>query len=265
MKKIAMFGICGKMGTSMAKELLKEKDMEIVCGFDRLNIGEDIGYILGIGQNNKKIFNKYEDIKNLNPNLIIDFTNAQTALETISWALNEGIDIITGATGFKKDELTDIEERANKSKNKVLIVPNFSIGAVLMVRISRMIAKYFDNCEIIELHHDEKKDAPSGTSIFTAQQISQTKEFNSVRLKDGEIETVNSSRGAFYDGIHIHSIRLPGVLAHQNVIFGAKGQTLSIKHDSIDRSTFYPGLILAVRKIDEMQNYTYGLDKILDL
>ncbi len=265
MKKIAMFGICGKMGTSMAKELLKEKDMEVICGFDKLNVGKDIGYVLGIGENNKKIFNRYEDVRNLNPDLIIDFTNAEAASETITWALNEGIDIIVGTTGFKKDELVKIEERANKSGSKVFIVPNFSIGAVLMIKISQMIAKYFDDCEIIELHHDKKKDAPSGTSIFTAQQISQTKEFNSARLKDGETETMGGSRGAFSDGIHIHSVRLPGFLAHQNVIFGTCGQTLSIKHDSIDRSSFYPGLLLAIRKINKMPNYTYGLDKILDL
>jgi 4-hydroxy-tetrahydrodipicolinate reductase len=265
MKKIAMFGICGKMGTSMAKELLKEKDIEVICGFDKLNVEKDMGYVLGIGENNKKIFNRYKDVRNLNPDLICDFTNAEAALETITWALEEGIDIIVGTTGFNKDELIKIEEIANKSRSKVFIVPNFSIGAVLMIKISQMIAKYFDDCEIIELHHDGKKDAPSGTSILTAQQISQTKEYNSARLKDGETETVVSSRGAFSNGVHIHSVRLPGVLAHQNVIFGAKGQTLSINHDSIDRSCFYPGLLLAIRKINKMKNYTYGLDKILDL
>jgi 4-hydroxy-tetrahydrodipicolinate reductase len=265
MKKIAMFGICGKMGTSMAKELLKEKDAEVICGFDKINVGEDIGCLLGIGENNKKIFSMYEDIKNLKPDLIIDFTNAEAAFKTITWALNEGIDIIAGTTGFKKDELVRIEKKANKSGSKVFIVPNFAIGAVLMIKISQMIAKYFDGCEIIELHHDKKKDAPSGTSIFTAQQISQTKKFNSTRLKDGETETIDGSRGAFSEGINIHSVRLPGFLAHQNVIFGACGQTLSIKHDSIDRSSFYPGLILAIRKINKMPNYTYGLDKILDL
>ena len=249
-----MFGICGKMGTSMAKELLKEKDIEVICGFDKLNVEKD-----------KKIFNRYEDVRNLNPNLIVDFTNAKAALKTITWALDEGIDIIVGTTGFKKDELIKIEQKVNKSGSKVFIVPNFSIGAVLMIKISQMIAKYFDDCEIIELHHDKKKDAPSGTSILTAQQISQTKEFNSARLKDGETETVSGSRGAFSDGIHIHSVRLPGFLAHQNVIFGTCGQTLSIKHDSIDRSSFYPGLLLAIRKIDKMPNYTYGLDKILVL
>ncbi len=265
MKKIAMFGICGKMGISMAKELLMEKDMEVICGFDKFNIGKDIGYVLGIGENDKKIFDRYEDVRNLNPDLIIDFTNAEAALKTINWALDEGIDIIVGTSGIKKDELIKIEGRANKSGSKVFIVPNFSIGAVLMIKISQMVAKYFDGCEIIELHHDKKKDAPSGTSIFTSQQISQIKEFNSVRLKDDETETVDGSRGAFSDGIHIHSVRLPGFLAHQNVIFGTRGQTLSIKHDSIDRSSFYPGLILAIRKINEMPNYTYGLDKILDL
>jgi 4-hydroxy-tetrahydrodipicolinate reductase len=265
MKKIAIFGICGKMGTSMTKELLKEKDIEVICGFDKLNIVKDMGYALGIGENNIKIFNRYEDVRNLNPDIIIDFTNAEAASETINWALNEGIDIIVGTTGFKKDELIKIEERANKSRSKVFIVPNFAIGAILMIKISQMIAKYFDGCEIIELHHDEKKDAPSGTSILTAQQITQVKEFNATRLKDGETETVDSSRGAFYGGVHIHSIRMPGVMAHQNVIFGTYGQTLSIKHDSIDRSCFFPGLLLAIRKIDEMQNYTYGLDKILDL
>jgi len=265
MKRIAMFGICGKMGTSMTKELLMEKDMEVICGFDKLNVEKDMGYVLGIGENNKKVFNRYEHVKKLNPDLIIDFTNVKAASETINWALNEGIDIIVGTTGFKKDELEKIEKSANKSGSKVFIVPNFSIGAVLMVKISQMVAKYFDGCEIIELHHDKKKDAPSGTSIFTAQQISQAKEFNSTRLKGDETETISGSRGSFSDGIHIHSIRLPGFLAHQNVIFGTRGQTLSIKHDSIDRSCFYPGLLMAIKKISEIPNYTYGLDKILDL
>ncbi|MBM3714114.1 MAG: 4-hydroxy-tetrahydrodipicolinate reductase, partial [Actinobacteria bacterium] len=159
----------------------------------------------------------------------------------------------------------DIEKKVAGSKSRVFIAPNFSIGAVLMIKISGMIAKYFDNCEIIELHHDKKKDAPSGTSIFTAGQISKSKVFNRNRLNKEEIETIEASRGAFSDGVHIHSIRLPGLLAHQEVIFGTVGQTLTLKHDSIDRLSFYPGVILAVRKIDKLQPFTYGLDKIIDL
>jgi 4-hydroxy-tetrahydrodipicolinate reductase len=265
MKKIVMFGICGKMGASIAKELIKEKDIEIVGGFDRLNTGSDIGSVLGIGETGKIICGSYDAVKKLNADLIIDFTNAEIALKTINWALNNSIDIIVGTTGLKKEELSGVEKKAAGLKSKVFIAPNFSIGAVIMAKLSQIIAKYFDNCEIIELHHDKKKDAPSGTAIFTAEQIAREKIFNNSRLKEGEVEILQGSRGSFTDGIHIHSIRLPGLLAHQNIIFGTTGQTLSIKHDSIDRSSFYPGLILAVRKIDSLANYTYGLDKIIDL
>ncbi|MCJ7665476.1 MAG: 4-hydroxy-tetrahydrodipicolinate reductase, partial [Actinobacteria bacterium] len=147
----------------------------------------------------------------------------------------------------------------------VLIAPNFAIGAVIMMKVAGMIAKYFDNCEIIEMHHDKKKDAPSGTSITTAKNISRNISFNSSRLKEKEDETVSGSRGGFTRGIHIHSVRLPGLLAHQDVIFGTLGQTLSIRHDSLSRSSYYPGVIYAVRNIKKLSNYTYGLDKIIDL
>lgn len=134
-----------------------------------------------------------------------------------------------------------------------------------MIRISGMISKYFDDCEIIEMHHDKKKDAPSGTSLHTAEEISSGSSFDRSRLKDGETETLKGSRGGVTAGIHIHSVRLPGLLAHQQVIFGTKGQTLSIKHDSIDRSSFYPGVILAIRNLDKLSSYTFGLDKLIDI
>lgn len=265
MKKIVIFGICGKMGTSISRELLKEKEFELIGGFDRVNIGEDVGIILGAAEIGKKVYGTYDEIRKLNPELIIDFTSKEIAYNTINWALNNTVDIIVGTTGLGKEEILTIEKKALTSKSKVFIVPNFSIGAVIMMKISGRIARYFDNCEIIELHHDKKKDAPSGTSIFTAEQISQSKIFSNDRLKEGEIETIEASRGAFTDGVHIHSVRLPGFLAHQEVIFGATGQTLTIKHDSIDRLSFYPGVQLAIQKIDELGSFTYGLDKIIDL
>jgi 4-hydroxy-tetrahydrodipicolinate reductase len=134
-----------------------------------------------------------------------------------------------------------------------------------MVKISKIISKYFDNCEIIEMHHDKKRDAPSGTSLYSAEEISQLKKFNKSRLGEGENEIIEGSRGGFKDGIHIHSIRLPGLMAHQNIIFGARGQTLSIRHDSIDRSSFYPGVIFAIKNIDKIQNYTFGLEELIDI
>ena len=134
-----------------------------------------------------------------------------------------------------------------------------------MIKISRMIAKYFDNCEIIELHHDKKKDAPSGTSISTAEEISKSKVFGSDKFKDDETESIEGSRGGFSNGIHIHSIRLPGLLAHQNIIFGTRGQTLSIRHDSMDRLAFYPGIMLAIDNLDRLPNYTFGLEKLVEI
>ena len=134
-----------------------------------------------------------------------------------------------------------------------------------MIMLSSMAAKYFDNCEIIEMHHDKKKDAPSGTAVATSIAINERKKFNKSKLLKGENETLEGSRGAFYDGIHIHSVRLPGLLAHQSVIFGSKGQTLTIRHDSIDRSSFYPGLILAIRNLDKLPYFAYGLDKLIKI
>lgn len=265
MQRIAMFGICGKMGTSMAGELIKEDDVDLVAGFDSTNIGTDLGEYLGTGKKGISITDSYKDILNQSPDLIIDFTIAEIAKKSINWAMDNGIDIIVGTTGLSSGDLAGIEKKAGECGTKVLIAPNFAIGAVIMMKISGMIAKYFDNSEIIEKHHDQKKDAPSGTSIATAKNISKSINFNSSRLKNGENETIGSSRGGFTDGVHIHSIRLPGFLAHQEVIFGTLGQTLSIKHDSINRSSFYPGIIFAVRNMDKVSNYTYGLDKLIDL
>jgi 4-hydroxy-tetrahydrodipicolinate reductase len=265
MKKIVMFGICGKMGKSISRELIKEEEIELAGGLDVKNTGVDIGEFLTGDKTGCMIHGSYDEIKKLRPDTIIDFTNADAAIKNINWAIDNNINIIVGTTGISKDELAKIETKAQKSKSKTFIVPNFSIGAVIMIRISKMISKYFDNCEIIELHHDKKKDAPSGTSMFSAEEISSCRSFNKSRLKEGETEIIEGCRGGFINGINIHSVRLPGLLAHQNIIFGAKGQTLSIKHDSLDRSSFYPGVILAINNLDKLSNYTFGLDRLLDI
>lgn len=265
MKKIVMFGICGKMGTSISRELIKEEEIKLVGGLDIKNAGADIGEFLIGEKTGYRIYDSRDDIKGLNPEIIIDFTSADVAYKNISWAIDNNINIIVGTTGLSKDDLSNIEKKALKARSKTLIVPNFSIGAVIMIKISKMISKYFDNCEIIELHHDKKNDAPSGTSIFSAEEIGKCRNFNESRLKEDENEIIESSRGGFVGGVHVHSVRLPGLLAHQNIIFGTKGQTLSIKHDSLDRSSFYPGIMLAINNLDKLQNYTFGLDKLIDI
>ena len=265
MKKIAMFGICGRMGKAISQELILEKDIELIAGFDSYNKGMDIGTFLGGAKSNNIVTDSYEDILKQQPDIIIDFTTADIARKTIEWAINNNIDIIVGTTGLNDGDLEKFEKMAGGSDSKVFIVPNFAIGAVIMMKVSAKIAGYFDDCEIIEMHHDKKQDAPSGTSIATAENISKNKVFGSDRLKKGEKENIESSRGGFGKGIHIHSVRLPGLVAHQNVLFGAKGQTLSIRHDSMDRTSFYPGVIMAVRTIDKIPNYTFGLDSLIDI
>ncbi len=265
MKKIVLSGICGKMGQSISRELINEKDVELVGGLDIKNTGMDVGEFLTGKKTGYRIYSSCEDIKKLNPDIIVDFTNYEVAYRNIKWAIGNGINIIVGTTGFKKKDLEDIEKEALNSSSKTLIVPNFSIGAVIMIKVAGMISKYFDNCEILELHHDKKIDAPSGTSLYSAEQIGLSRNYNESRLKDNEIETIEGSRGGFVNGVHIHSIRLPGLLAHQNIIFGAKGQTLSIRHDSLDRSSFYPGVIFAIRSLDKLPAYTFGLDKLIDI
>jgi 4-hydroxy-tetrahydrodipicolinate reductase len=265
MKRIALFGICGKMGRAMLSELMLEKEIRIIAGFDKVNIGMDIGVLNGRDIIGVKVTDSYEDIIESSPDLIVDFTGPDVVFGNIKWALENSIDIIVGATGLKKEEIEFLRKKEKELKSKVFIVPNFSIGAVIMIIISKLSARYFENCEIIEMHHENKKDAPSGTSISTAESIGKIINYNESKLNKDEQENIEGSRGAFTNGIHLHSIRLPGLLAHQCVIFGSKGQTLTIKHDSFDRSSFYPGLVMAIKNIDNLSNFTYGLESLIKL
>ncbi len=258
MKKIAFFGICGKMGKSMSEGLAKEEDIRIVAGFDKKNIGQDIG--LGF-----EITDDFNKILKSEPDLIIDFTGPDITYKNINWAIENSIDIIVGASGLSKEQIKEIEAKVHEKSSKVFIVPNFSIGAVLMMKLSASVSKYFDGCEIVEMHHDQKKDAPSGTAIATATLISKEKNFSQEKLRVNEKEILEGSRGAFCEGVHIHSIRSPGLLAHQEVIFGTTGQVLKIRHDSLDRSSFYPGLMMSIKGIDRLGSFTYGLECLLEI
>ncbi len=263
--RVAVFGICGRMGQAICRGLLDEKGIKVVAGFDMKKTGDDVGTLLGKGKAEAQVYGNYEQVKKHSPDVIVDFTVAEAAIKTIDWAIQNRINIIVGTTGIGKGFLESIEKKAEKFKSKVMIVPNFSIGAVLMIKVSSLISTYFEDCEIIELHHDKKKDSPSGTSVLTSEEIGKAKKFSKKRLKGFEKETAEGSRGSFLNGIHVHSIRLPGLLAHQKVIFGTKGQTVTISHDSIDRSSFYPGVLLALKNLDKLGYYTYGLDKLIEI
>ena len=195
--------------------------------------------------------------------VLIDFTQPNSIYENALFCLNNGIKIVIGTTGLKDDQIENLKQLSAKNNTGCLIAPNFSTGAVLMMMFSQMAAKYFDNAEIIELHHNQKKDAPSGTAIKTAQMMAEAKEtFKKVNCP--ETETIKGSRGGTsYSDIQIHSVRMPGFMASQEVIFGSAGQTFKIRHDSTDRKCYMDGVLLGVRHVFDKNDFIYGLDKIL--
>ena len=173
------------------------------------------------------------------------------------------INIVIGTTGLSDTQIYELKKLSEEKKVGCFIAPNFSTGAVLMMKFAKMAAKYFDNAEIIEFHHNKKKDAPSGTAVKTAALMAESNNNFSTGNCE-ETETIDGARGASsYNNIHIHSVRMPGFMASQEVIFGANGQTLKIKHDSSDRECYMPGVLLAVRYINEHKSFVYGLDNIL--
>jgi 4-hydroxy-tetrahydrodipicolinate reductase len=193
----------------------------------------------------------------------IDFTVIDAARENLRFCAEEGIHAVVGTTGFDETELADLAKLFTESRANAVIAPNFAIGAVLMMRFAELAAPYFETAEILELHHDQKIDAPSGTAALTAKRIAAA---SSEWGDDPTTKVVAAgARGATIDGITIHSIRLRGLVAHQEVLFGTAGQSLSIRHDSYDRSSFMPGVLLAAKRVASRPGLTVGLDALLDV
>lgn len=179
-------------------------------------------------------------------------------------ALGSGLRIVIGTTGLSQENIAEIEGLCKKNKIGAFIAPNFTLGAVLMVHLSAIVSKFFDYAEIIELHHEKKLDAPSGTALTTARAMAgaRGKRFDYAKVHK---ETVPGGRGAETDGIAIHSVRMPGLLAHQEVVFGGPGQTLTIRHDSINRECYMPGVAMAIREVIKRNDLVVGLDKLMGL
>lgn len=248
MIKVAVCGANGKMGKTVVQAVTDANDMELVAKIDIFE-----GEFASIEEANKS---KEIDI-------LIDFTQPNSIYENAKYCLTNGIRIVIGTTGLTDEQLKELEELSNKNNVACFIAPNFSTGAVLMMMFAKMASKYFDNAEIIELHHNQKKDAPSGTAIKTAQLMAE----NNTNFATGncaETETIEGSRGGnSYSNIHIHSVRMPGYMASQEVLFGSLGQILSIRHDSTNRECYMDGVLLATRYAMDKGGFVYGLDNIL--
>jgi len=248
MIKVAVCGAFGKMGQEVCLAVENDSEMELAAKID----------IQG------EAFRTIEDAKNnVDFDVVVDFTQPKSIFENAKFCLNNRINIVIGTTGLKDEEIETLKKLSTENNTGCLIAPNFSTGAVLMMMFSKMAAKYFDNAEIIELHHNQKKDAPSGTAIKTALMMSEAKN----NFKTGncpETETIQGSRGGTsYADIQIHSVRMPGYIASQEVIFGSSGQIFKIRHDSMDRKCYMGGVLLAIKHTVQNKDFIYGLENIM--
>ncbi len=266
---VVVNGACGKMGREVIKAISGATDMVLVGAIDKNPAvqGEDIGEVVGAGPLEVPITPDLEAAlvmaQSQGQAVMVDFTHPKTVYESVRAAIAYGVRPVVGTTGLSPEQIQDLAEFADKASIGCLIIPNFSIGVVLMQQAAMQAAQYFDHVEIIELHHNQKADAPSGTALQTAQFLERIQATYNPPLVT-ETEHVPGARGAATpDGIRIHSVRLPGLIAHQEILFGAPGQLYTLRHDTSDRACYMPGVLLAIRRILSLKSLLYGLDKIL--
>lgn len=261
---IVVAGPRGRMGAETIRMIQNTSGFTLSAAVDDGHNGENVGELLAIPELNARI---YDDtgacFSAVHPDVLIDFTNPDAGKQNLQAAIDFGVRPVIGTSGFTNEEVAGYQEQMDEKNLGGIIAPNFAIGAVLVMKFSRMAAKYFPDVEIIELHHDGKKDAPSGTAIKTAELIEQTRKPKKQGAAD-ERETLKGARGAEYDGMRIHSVRLPGLVAHQEVLFGSKGELLTLRHDSMSRSSFMTGVAYSVRTVMSLNTLVYGLENILD-
>jgi 4-hydroxy-tetrahydrodipicolinate reductase len=260
--RVGVFGVGGRMGTTVAQAVDAEPDLELVTAVDPSFAGIEISEITGVTGATAQVALDPGSILDTGVEVMVDFTHLEAAWTNLEFCASHGIHAVIGTSGFTE---TDHERIAGLFTNSnCLIAPNFAIGAVLMMRFAELAAPYFETAEIIELHHDGKIDSPSGTAIGTAERMAAAA---GDRWGPDPVtsETIPGARGAKGpSGIPIHSVRMRGMTAHQEIIRGTTGQTLVLRHDSLDRSSFMPGVVLAVRRIGSLPGLTIGLDPLLD-
>ncbi|MFN5980002.1 MAG: 4-hydroxy-tetrahydrodipicolinate reductase [Pseudanabaena sp.] len=265
---VVVSGATGKMGREIIKAIAQAPDMYLVGALGRKHLGEDIGEVIGIGELEIPITDNLEVVlaqaaQESQLPVMIDVTHPSIIYENIRSAIAYGVRPIVGTTGLNEKQIDDLAIFADKASTGCIIAPNFSVGVILMQQAAIAAAKYFQHVEIIELHHNQKADAPSGTAIKTAQMLSELgQSFNTAIVE--EKEHLTGARGASYgENIRIHSVRVPGLVARQEVIFGAIGETLKIEHNASDRTCYMAGVLLCVRKVLALKTLVYGLEKLL--
>jgi 4-hydroxy-tetrahydrodipicolinate reductase len=260
MIKVLVNGALGRMGSEVVKTVLEQEDMELVAAVDAF--GADKMIPVKNGNQMAVATDLKAKLMVVKPDVVVDFTRPDVVMASLRTVLSAGVRAVVGTTGFSEADLAELDELAKANNTGILIAPNFALGAILMIKLACEAAKYFPNVEIIERHHDKKLDAPSGTAVITAQQIAEVRQ----EIHQGhpeEKELLAGARGADYKGMKIHSVRLPGYVASQEVIFGSQGETLRISNEPVNRECYMPGVMLGCRKMMDKVGLTYGLDKLL--
>lgn len=262
--RIILAGPRGKMGIEALKLIQETEHFELVAAIDRKNGGKFISNIAGLSPLDAPIYEDVEQcFQEIKADVLLDLTTPEIGRKHTEAAIKYGIRPVVGTTGFNEIELKELAKTAEQKGIGVIIAPNFAIGAILMMKFAQMAAKYFPDVEIIEQHHDQKLDAPSGTAVKTAELISKVRGVKQ-QGHPNEKETILGARGGNMNGMHIHSVRLPGLVAHQEVLFGGNGQLLTIRHDSHHRSSFMSGVKLAVETVMKIDILVYGLENIIE-
>jgi 4-hydroxy-tetrahydrodipicolinate reductase len=258
--RVAVHGALGKMGQTLTSALCREPEIQLVGATDIKATQDHL--TLPDGSARIPLSKELETIlKSCKPEVVVDFSNAKAVMPLVLLTTEHGVNLVIGTTGITAEDIKEIDRLAKAKGVGIVIAPNFALGAVLMMHLAKIAGKYLDFAEIIELHHEGKLDAPSGTALATAKAMAKArgKPFSTSADKKSE------SRGKQVEGISIHSVRLPGLLAHQEVLLGGAGQTLSIRHDTSGRECYMPGVMLAIKEVVKKKGLIYGLDSLLGL
>ncbi|MGG2066352.1 MULTISPECIES: 4-hydroxy-tetrahydrodipicolinate reductase [unclassified Bacillus (in: firmicutes)] len=262
--KVIIAGPRGRMGQEAVLLMERTPHFKLVAAIDYKHGGKKVSEIAGLPNIDAPIYaDLHTCLDEVEADVLLDLTTPEIGKKHVTLAVERGICSVIGTTGFTEEELQKLTETAKEKQVGTIIAPNFAVGAVLMMKFSQMAAKYFQDVEVIELHHDQKLDAPSGTAVKTVDLIRQNREPKQ-QGHPNETEQLEGARGANVDGIHIHSVRLPGLIAHQEVLFGGDGQMLTIRHDSFNRASFMSGVKLSIETVMQLDHLVYGLENIID-
>lgn len=262
--RVIVAGAGGRMGKEVLKLVLQDEELELAAAVNRSVEESDAGRLAGLPEAGIAVTDDLEAaLAGSNADVLVDFTNPQFAYPHTALAVKYGVRPVIGTTGFTPEQIAELDKQCKDQGIGGLIAPNFSIGAILLMKFAAQASKYFPHLEIIEYHGDQKLDAPSGTAIKTAELISEVRQ----ELRQGnphEEETIEGSRGGYYNGFRIHSVRLPGVFAQEEVVFGGFGQSLKIRHDSYERAGYMPGVKIGIQKVMEYTGMIYGFEHFIE-